>query len=132
MSASKALASTRLGYAALLLDLACICLFVLLGRESHGLDEGPGWFLMVAWPFAAGWLVAAFALRLYSVRPGGLRRLAATVVVGVAIALVVRVLATQRSTPAAFIVVAYAFIGLTTVGWRIVPPAVARLTHRLT
>ncbi len=45
--------------------------------------------------------------------------LACTWVVGCAIALVLRAAVTHRSTPTAFIIVAYIFIGLTTYGWRL-------------
>ena len=42
------------------------------------------------------------------------------VVGGIAIALVLRAVVTHRDTPIAFIIVAYAFIGLATFGWRLV------------
>lgn len=115
-----------------ILDLLCIGVFVVLGRESHGVDGGPWWFLTVVWPFAVGWLIAAIALRLYTSGERSLARLAATVVVGIAGGLLLRVLVTNRSAPPAFIVVAVAFIGLTTMGWRVAQAAIVRMVRRRT
>jgi hypothetical protein len=55
----------------------------------------------------------------YASWPARWTPLAATWAGGIAIALVLRAVATQRSTPVAFIIVAYAFIGLLTFGWRL-------------
>jgi Protein of unknown function (DUF3054) len=100
-------------------DAACLALFVVLGRESHDLSSGITWYLTVLWPFLLGWFAAAAALRLYASSPNRWTVLAATWVAGIAIALVLRSLITGRASPLAFIIVAYAFIGLTVFGWRL-------------
>jgi hypothetical protein len=100
-------------------DAACLAVFVLLGRESHDLSSGITWYLTVLWPFLLGWFAAAAAVRLYASWPNRWMAVAATWVAGTAIALVLRSLITQRATPLAFIIVAYAFIGLTVFGWRL-------------
>jgi len=112
-------------------DAACLAIFVLLGRESHELNSGITWYLAVLWPFLLGWFAAAAALRLYSSWPNRWMALAATWVAGTAIALVLRSLITQRATPLAFIIVAYAFIGLTVLGWRLALRGVELLRHRV-
>jgi chromate transport protein ChrA len=115
-----------------LLDLTCIAVFVLLGRESHGVNGGASWFLVVVWPFAAGWLGAALAVRLYTSVSHNVLRLGATAIIGIAVGLVLRALLTHRDDPAAFIIVAYVFIVLSTVGWRVVPSAISRMARHLT
>ena len=114
------------------LDLTCIAVFVLLGRESHGVNGGASWFLVVVWPFVVGWLVAALAVRLYTSRSHNVLRLGATAIIGIAVGLVLRALLTHRDDPAAFIIVAYLFIVLSTVGWRVVPSTLSRMARHLT
>jgi hypothetical protein len=108
------------------LDGVCLCAFVILGRQSHDIGEGPQWFFIVVWPFIAGWFATALATGLYTSRTRLPLRLSVTEVVGVAIALVLRSTITHRDTPLAFIIVAYAFIALSTIGWRVVVFAVSR------
>lgn len=115
---------------AVLLDALCVGAFVAAGRESHDIGAGAAWFFGVLWPFAAGWFAAALALRLYSQRSGWLARLLTNVVAGVALGLVLRAAVTHRATPIAFIVVAYAFITLLTLGWRLVVAGVRQLQRR--
>ena len=114
----------------MLLDALCLVVFVLAGRQSHGLDSGAAWFLTVLWPIAVAWVAVAVATRLYTAasRPG--RRLAATVVLGIGLGLVLRIAVTHRDTPAAFALVAFGFITLTTAGWRLAAVAVPRMVAR--
>jgi Protein of unknown function (DUF3054) len=107
-------------------DSVCLGVFVLLGRESHGVDGGSGWFFVVVWPFAVGWFAAA----LVHVSVTSFVAAGATAVIGVAIGMLLRVAGTHRDTPIAFILVAYGFIVLTTFGWRIVPSALSRMARR--
>jgi hypothetical protein len=123
---------TRLMPLAPVCDSACLAAFVLLGRESHGVDGGSGWFFVVVWPFAVGWFASALALRLYTSRSRAPWRLGATAIIGIAVGLLLRVVGTHRDTPIAFIIVAYGFIVLSTFGWRIVPSALSRMARRLT
>ena len=112
-----------------ILDLACLCVFVLLGRESHGVDGGPWWFLTVLWPFVAGWFAAALALRVYP-SPARLQRVVATALIGTAAGLLARAVVTHRDVPPAFIGVALGFIVLSTVGWRVAVGAITRRAQR--
>ena len=107
-------------------DAVCLLAFVAIGRTSHDLHGGVGWFLDVLWPFAVGWFAAAVATRLYTARSHPWARAAATSLLGVTAALVLRATLTTRSTPVVFGVVAFSFLTLTTLGWR----AAARLVGR--
>ena len=120
----------RTAVAAPVIDAICLCAFVLLGRESHGVDEGAAWFFVVVWPFVVGWYVAAMAFGAYASRTRW-ARVVATAVAGVAIALVLRVSITHRDAPPAFVAVALGFILLTTVGWRVAVFAVRDRRSRL-
>jgi hypothetical protein len=120
----------RAGVAAAV-DGACLVAFVLLGRGSHRLNGGSAWFVTVLWPFVVGWYAAAFATRLYRAATHPWWRVAATVTLGVAVACVVRVAATSRSTPVVFAAVAFSFLMLTTLGWRVAARLVARVRVRV-
>jgi Protein of unknown function (DUF3054) len=113
------------------IDGVCLVVFVLLGRSSHGLNGGSNWFLTVLWPFVVGWYAAALVTHLYRTATHPWRRAAATVTLGVVLALLVRVTATSRSTPVVFGVVAFSFLMLTTVGWRVAARFAARLRVRV-
>lgn len=106
--------------AAPLLDALCLIVFVAAGRQSHDLQGGAPWFLVVVWPLLAGWFLVALVVRLYTRGDRAWLRLAATVAAGVAVALLLRATVTHRDTPVAFVVVAYVFITALTVGWRLV------------
>jgi hypothetical protein len=113
-------------------DGVCLVVFVLLGRSSHGLNGGGNWFLTVLWPFVVGWYAAALVVtHLYRAATHPWWRAAATVTLGVVLALLVRVTATSRSTPVVFGVVAFIFLMLTTVGWRVAARFAARLRVRV-
>jgi hypothetical protein len=103
---------------------------VVAGRQSHGLDSGAGWFFVVLWPIAVTWFAVALPVRLYTRTSRRRVRLIATVALGVGLGLVVRIVVTHRDTPVAFVLVAYAFITLTTVGWRLAAAAVPRMLAR--
>jgi hypothetical protein len=113
------------------IDGVCLVVFVLLGRSSHGLNGGSNWFLTVLWPFVVGWYAAALVTHLYRAATHPWLRAAATVTLGVVLALLVRVTATSRSTPVVFGVVAFSFLMLTTVGWRVAARFAARLRVRV-
>ena len=121
----------RFAAVAPLVDAVCLCAFVLLGRESHGLDQGASWFFVVVWPFIAGWFGAALILSLYAARTRPWARVVASGVAGVKIALMLRVTVTHRDAPPAFVAVALGFILLTTVGWRVAVLAVRERRSRL-
>lgn len=111
-------------------DALCLCAFVLLGRESHGIDTGAVWFLTVAWPFLAGWFPVALLSGVYTGQTQRWARLSATVVAATALTMVLRVLFTHRDAPPAFVIVAAIFIAVTTAGWRASVGAYRRLARR--
>jgi hypothetical protein len=111
-------------------DTMCLAVFVVLGRESHDINSGIVWYLTVLWPFLVGWFAAAAALRLYASWPQRWIMLAATWVIGITLALVLRAVITGRATPVAFVVVAFGFIGLTVFGWRLGVLGVTLLRNR--
>lgn len=114
------------------LDALALIVFVAAGRESHGLNEGAGWFLDVLWPIAAGWFIVAAAALLYTRRGHTAVRLAITIAGGLAIGLLLRAAVTHRATPVAFVVVAYAFVTLLTAGWRLLALGVREAVRRRT
>ena len=120
----------RFAVAAAVADAICLAVFVAAGRQSHDIGGGAGWFVAVLWPFLAGWFAAAMVTQLYTARSRWLARTAATVIAGVALALLLRATVTHRGTPVAFIVVAYAFVALLVVGWRLLLLGVRQVQRR--
>ncbi len=115
---------------AAVLDIACVLVFVVIGRASHVKGEALAGIASTSWPFlcglAAGW-AAAGALAAggraspgrpgpwpLAVRPAGLVIWLATVALGMTLRVV-----SGQGTAAAFIVVALAFLGLFLLGWRL-------------
>jgi DUF3054 family protein len=99
-------------------DLACVLVFVVIGRANHGDGEAVAGVASTAWPFlaglAVGWLAARAWRRPAGLWPSGVTAWLGTVVVG----MVLRVLAGQ-GTALSFIVVALVFLGLFLLGWRL-------------
>jgi hypothetical protein len=108
---------------AVVLDVACVLVFVIIGRASHG--EGLTGVASTAWPFlaglAGGWLATAGlagrawrAWRPFGLWPAGVGAWLGTVALG----MLFRVVSGQGTAPA-FIGVALAFLGLFLLGWRL-------------
>ena len=99
-------------------DAACVLVFVVIGRASHGHGVTVAGVASTAWPFlaglAAGWLAARAWPRPARLWPSGIAAWLGTVAVG----MVLRVLAGQGTAPA-FVVVALVFLGLFLLGWRL-------------
>jgi hypothetical protein len=113
----------RRPWLALAADVACVLLFVVLGRRSHDEGGGVSSTLNVAAPFliglAVGWVLSPHVHReALSIR-AGVDVWVATVVIGV----LLRWLAWDRSTAFTFVLVAAAFLGLFVLGWRLVATA---------
>ena len=110
----------RSAWLAVVLDVACVLVFVILGRASHG--EGPTGVASTAWPFlvglAGGWLatagLAGRPLQPFRLWPAGVGAWLGTVALG----MLLRVVSGQGTAPA-FIGVALAFLGLFLLGWRL-------------
>ena len=101
---------------AVVLDVACVLVFVIIGRASHG--EGLFGVASTAWPFlaglAGGWLAARAWQQPFRLWPAGVGAWLGAVALG----MVFRVVSGQ-GTALAFIGVALAFLGLFLLGWRL-------------
>jgi hypothetical protein len=110
---------------AVVLDIACVLIFVIIGRASHAKGETLVGIASTSWPFLAGlgvgWLAARAWRRPLAISPVGLVVWLSTVALG----MVLRVVSGQ-GTAVAFIAVALAFLALFLLGWRLL----ARLAGR--
>jgi hypothetical protein len=110
---------------AVVLDIACVLIFVIIGRASHTKGESLAGIASTAWPFLAGlgvgWLASRAWRRPLAIFPVGLVVWLSTVAIG----MIARVISGQ-GTAAAFIAVALVFLGLFLLGWRLL----ARLARR--
>ncbi|MGD0393898.1 MAG: DUF3054 domain-containing protein [Acidimicrobiales bacterium] len=100
-----------------LLDLACVLLFVGIGRSVHAHSLSIAGMASTSWPFvaglAAGWIVVHIGHASGAAITSGIVVASLTCAVGMAL----RVLAGQ-GTAVAFVLVALGFLGATMVGWR--------------
>jgi hypothetical protein len=103
---------------AVVLDVCCVLIFVIIGRASHTKGESLAGVASTSWPFlcglAAGWALSRAWRRPLALRPAGIAVWLSTVAFG----MVLRVVAGQ-GTAVAFIGVALAFLGLFLLGWRL-------------
>ena len=112
---------------AVVLDVCCVLVFVIIGRASHVQGESPAGIASTAWPFlaglAGGWLAGRAWRRPFRLWPSGVSAWLGTVALG----MVFRVVSGQGTAPA-FIGVALAFLGLFLLGWRLLArlPALRR------
>jgi FtsH-binding integral membrane protein len=110
---------------AVLLDVCCVLVFVVIGRASHTEGETLAGIVSTGWPFlcglAAGWVVSRAWRYPFALRPAGLPVWLVTVALG----MVLRVVSGQ-GIAAAFVVVALAFLGLFLLGWRLLARLVSR------
>jgi DUF3054 family protein len=137
---------------AVLLDIGCVLVFVIIGRASHAKGETLAGITSTAWPFltglACGWLASGSLAdgplaggplaggplagarsadrawrRPAALAPAGVAAWLGTVTVG----MVLRVISGQ-GTAFAFICVALAFLGLFMLGWRLAAAHLPRLS----
>ena len=110
---------------AVVLDVCCVLIFVVIGRASHTKGESLAGIASTSWPFlcglAVGWAASRAWRRPLSLRPAGLAVWLCTVALG----MVLRVVSGQ-GTAVAFIIVAVAFLGLFLLGWRVLGRLVTR------
>jgi hypothetical protein len=108
----------RSAWLAVVLDVACVLVFVIIGRASHIRGESLAGIASTAWPFLAGlafgWLAGRTWRQPFRLWPAGVSAWLGAVVLG----MLFRVLSGQ-GTAAAFIGVALAFLGLFLLGWRL-------------
>lgn len=127
----EAVSRTRIAGFAAALDVALVCLFVVLGRQTHAEDAGFLGFATAAWPFLAalaiGW-VCSLAWR----RPEGLV-LPGVIVWGMTVGggMVLRSLVGQ-GVQWSFIAVAALVLAAMLLGWRAVVAIVVRQRRHTT
>jgi len=104
---------------ALLADVCCVLIFVVIGRANHHAGDTLAGVASTSWPFLVGLAVGEAAtrawLRPFALIPAGVGVWLATVAIGQAL----RVVAGQ-GTAVAFIIVSLLFLGLFLLGWRAV------------
>jgi hypothetical protein len=104
---------------AVVLDVCCVLIFVIIGRANHAKGESLAGIVSTSWPFlcglAAGWAASRAWRRPLALRPAGLAVWLCTVTLG----MILRVVSGQ-GTAVGFIVVALAFLGLFLLGWRVI------------
>ena len=120
----------RSAWLAVVLDVACVLVFVIIGRASHIRGESLAGIASTAWPFlaglAGGWLGARAWRQPLRLWPAGVGAWLGAVALG----MLFRVVSGQ-GTAAAFIGVALAFLGLFLLGWRaLAQVALARVAAR--
>ena len=127
--AAAKLSVMRSARLAVLLDVVCVLIFVIIGRASHTKGESLAGIASTSWPFLAGlgigWLAARGWRLPFAIRPEGLVLWLSTVALG----MILRVVSGQ-GTAVAFILVALAFLALFLLGWRMLArlAPLARLT----
>jgi hypothetical protein len=103
---------------AVVLDVACVLVFVIIGRASHVKGESLAGIASTSWPFLSGlgigWLASRAWRRPLTIVPVGLVVWLCTVAIG----MVLRVISGQ-GTALAFIAVALVFLALFLLGWRL-------------
>lgn len=109
---------TRAAVPPLLADWLCVAIFVVVGRENHGYEQGVTWFLQVWWPLAVGILVAGLLMRIWTDDHDWPGRLLATIALGVVIGGPLRAL-TGRPVYSVFTVVALFVLCILMYGWRL-------------
>jgi hypothetical protein len=114
----------RLARLAVVLDVCCVLVFVIIGRASHTKGESLAGIASTAWPFlaglAGGWLATAGRAwrQPFRLWPAGVGVWLGAVALG----MLFRVVSGQGTAPA-FIGVALAFLGLFLLGWRLLAQA---------
>jgi MFS-type transporter involved in bile tolerance (Atg22 family) len=103
---------------ALLLDLAIVVVFVVIGRRQH--DEGSAavGIVKTAAPFLIGLGVAWVVAKPFWAQPTGARTGLVIWLVTLIVGMLLRRFAFDRGTATAFVIVATVFLGLAMNGWR--------------
>jgi Protein of unknown function (DUF3054) len=115
---------------AVLADVICVLIFVVIGRASHHAGEGLAGVVSTAWPFLAGLAAGELATRSWrrplALVPTGVGVWLATVAAGQALRM-----AAGQGTQIAFIAVSAVFLGLFLLGWRAAAARVPATRSRL-
>ena len=109
----------------LLLDVAWIILFAIIGRQSHGEGSPIVGVIGVAWPFLVGYAVGSFATRLART-PRSLTRIIPVWLLTIVIGMAIRTIQKGRAPETAFIIVATIALAVGFAGWRVIAAALCR------
>jgi hypothetical protein len=111
-------------------DLTVVVVFVLIGRRTHHEDAGIAGFLRVAWPFAAGLVVAWIVTGLHRA-PLEWPRVVGAWLLTVVVGMTLRVAVQGHEFKLSFAIVATLFLGAGMLSWRaIVCPAITAARRR--
>lgn len=102
----------------LLADWVCVAIFVFLGKENHGYEQGVTWFLQVWWPLAVGVLIGGVIMRIYTDDSDWPGRLLAAIAIAVMVGGPLRAL-TGRPMFSVFTVIALVMLSILMYGWRL-------------
>ncbi|GAB3268628.1 DUF3054 domain-containing protein [Kineosporia babensis] len=103
---------------AALADLACVLVFVAIGRNSHEAGFTLVGLVTTGWPFwvgVAGGYVGVLAFRL---APAALTGAAMVLMKTLVIGMILRSVVQNDGTPVSFVVVSTIFLAVTMLGWR--------------
>ena len=109
----------------LLLDVAWIVLFAIIGRQSHNEGSALLGIIGVAWPFLVGYAVGAFSVRLART-PRSLARIIPVWLLTIIIGMAIRTIQKGRAPESAFIIIATIALAVGFIGWRLIVSALSR------
>ncbi|MBT0771933.1 DUF3054 domain-containing protein [Kineosporia sp. J2-2] len=104
---------------AALADLACVLVFVAVGRSSHEEGITLGGLLTTGWPFWLGVAGGYVGVVAFGLAPASLRGAAMVLVKTLLIGMILRSVVQHDGTPVSFVVVATVFLAVTLTGWRV-------------
>lgn len=124
-SAQSVASPTRAAALAFAADVACVLVFVTVGRRNHAEGVTLAGIAETAWPFITGtivgWLLSRGWRQPTSLVPTGVTVWVATVVVGMALRVI-----SHTGIALSFVLVTSVFTGATLLGWRAVRAGLAR------
>lgn len=113
----------------LVIDVALVLVFVLVGRRSHEESSAIAGLTSTAWPFlvgtVVGWLVVRVWIHPMRTWPEGVGIWLSAVIIG----MVLRAVSGQ-GTEVSFVIVTLLVLGVFLVGWRVVVGVVHRRVQR--
>ncbi|GLY18285.1 DUF3054 domain-containing protein [Kineosporia rhizophila] len=104
---------------AALADLACVLVFVTIGRNSHEEGLTLSGVLDTGWPFWLGVVGGYVGVVAFRLAPASLTGAAMVLFKTLLVGMVLRNVVQTEGTPTSFVVVASLFLAATLVGWRV-------------
>jgi MFS-type transporter involved in bile tolerance (Atg22 family) len=110
---------------ALVIDLAIVVVFVVIGRRQHDEGSAAAGIVRTALPFLIALVVAWAVAKPFWPHPTGARTGLAIWLVTLVVGMLLRRFAFDRGTATAFVIVATVFLGTTLNGWRAISRTLA-------